>query len=74
VADDVVYVGSWDRYVYALDGEDGAEQWRFQTGDAVDTTAAVVEGGVYIGSADGNLYALGAAEGGAATPGATPTG
>ncbi|HEY5914539.1 MAG TPA: PQQ-binding-like beta-propeller repeat protein, partial [Verrucomicrobiae bacterium] len=32
--------------------------WRFKTGDAVKSTAAIVQGRVYIGSGDGLVYAL----------------
>jgi trehalose 6-phosphate synthase len=33
VEDGVVYVGSIDDYLYALDAANGQERWRFQTGD-----------------------------------------
>ena len=33
VHDGVVYVGSWDRYFYALDARTGALAWKFATGD-----------------------------------------
>src|SRR5437868_5598329 len=34
------------------------ELWQFKTGDAVEGTAAVVDGVVYVGSFDKHLYAL----------------
>ncbi|ERG88117.1 MAG: hypothetical protein J07HX5_00260 [halophilic archaeon J07HX5] len=37
---------------------DGIEQWRFQVGDPVGSSPAVVDDTVYIGSRDGNVYAL----------------
>jgi outer membrane protein assembly factor BamB len=38
-------------------------QWRFQTGDSVTSSPAVVDGTVYIGSADNHVYALDAGDG-----------
>ncbi len=63
VADDVVYVGSDDRCVYALDAETGREKWRFGARGPVQGSAAVADGVVYIGSDDGHLYALDAGTG-----------
>ncbi len=58
VVGDVVYIGSGDQSVYALDARTGALKWRFATGDVVHATPAVVDGVVYIGSWDRNVYAL----------------
>lgn len=63
VLDGVVYVGSADRHVYALDAADGSELWSFATGDAVNSTPTVADGVVYVGSNDNHLYALDAATG-----------
>ena len=63
VVDGVVYSGSSDRSVYALDAKDGTVKWRYKTGGAVSSSPAVVAGTVFIVSADGNLYALDAAAG-----------
>jgi hypothetical protein len=43
----------------SLDTASGAERWRFATGDAVNYSPAVVDGVVYVGSDDHNVYALG---------------
>jgi outer membrane protein assembly factor BamB len=59
----VVYFGSGDRNVYALDATSGALQWKFATGDVVHATPAIADGVVYIGSWDRNLYALDAGTG-----------
>ena len=32
--------------------------WTFETGDAILSSPVVVDGTVYVGSSDGNLYAL----------------
>ncbi len=63
VTGDVVYVGSADGNVYALDAVSGAKKWAFRTGNNVASSPAVVGGVVYVGSADGNVYALDAASG-----------
>jgi outer membrane protein assembly factor BamB len=42
---------------------DAGGRWRFETDGGVSTSAAVVDGTVYVGDDRGNLYALGAADG-----------
>src|SRR5215211_159852 len=37
---------------------DPVELWRFQAGGAIDTAPAIAEETLYVGSDDGNLYAL----------------
>jgi outer membrane protein assembly factor BamB len=63
VSGDVVYIGSGDHNVYALDTRTGQVKWSFATGDVVHASPAVVDGVVYIGSWDRNLYALDARTG-----------
>ena len=63
VVDDVVYAGSADQRVYALDAIMGHELWSFATNGAVNSTPAVADGVVYVGSNDNHLYALDAATG-----------
>ena len=58
VVDGVVYIGSDDNYVYALDATTGEERWRFQTDGNVRSSPAVVDGVVYIGSFEGYVYAI----------------
>ncbi len=59
----VVYFGSGDGRVYAVDAASGRERWHVQTGDVVHASPAVAGGVVYVGSWDGDLYALDAASG-----------
>jgi outer membrane protein assembly factor BamB/tRNA A-37 threonylcarbamoyl transferase component Bud32 len=61
VHDGVVFFGSLDWHVYALDAENGFTVWRHRTGKAVVCSPVVDKKNVYIGSADGVLYALNAA-------------
>lgn len=58
IADGVVYFGSGDHNVYALDAATGSLKWSFSTGNVVHASPAVVDGVVYVGSWDRNMYAL----------------
>ena len=42
-----------------LERNTGALLWKYETGNDVNSSPAVVNGMVYIGSDDGNLYAFG---------------
>ena len=58
VADGVVYVGSGDDNVYALDAVTGHVRWTHPTGNEIFSSPVVSGNVVYIGSEDGKLYAL----------------
>jgi hypothetical protein len=63
VAYGIVYVGSFDDNVYALNATTGACVWKYATGNYVISSPAVANGIVYVGSYDDNVYALNAATG-----------
>jgi outer membrane protein assembly factor BamB len=63
VVDGVVYVGSSDGHLYALDAASGALRWKQPSGDVVHASPAVAGGLVVVGSWDGKLYAFDAASG-----------
>ena len=63
VVDGKVYIGSYDKKLYCLDAETGAEIWNFTTGGAVKSSPAVYGGKVYVGSNDGKMYCLGVEDG-----------
>jgi outer membrane protein assembly factor BamB len=63
VVNGVVYFGSIDSNVYALNASTGVKLWAFATGSYVVSSPAVANGVVYINSGDGNLYALNATTG-----------
>ena len=63
VANGVVYAGSLDNNVYALNATTEAQLWQFATGNIVISSPAVANGAVYVGSFDNNVYALNAATG-----------
>src|SRR5215468_408077 len=58
VVDGVVYVGSNDHNLYAIDATSGALKWKFRTGGRVASSAAVANGIIYFGSYDGYFYAV----------------
>ena len=67
IAKGVVYVGSNDGFLYALDAAEGTHVWRFDThGDewkAVTPSPIIVDGAVYCGSRNPFFYAFDAATG-----------
>ena len=63
VANGVVYVGSEDNNVYALNAKTGAKLWSYSTGSFVESSPAVANGVVYVGSDDGKVYAFGLKQG-----------
>lgn len=63
IVNGIVYVGSYDAYVYAFNAATGAKLWRYKTGAAIVSSPAVADGIVYIPSTDGYLYALNATTG-----------
>lgn len=60
IADGVVYIGSTDGNLYALDQESGKQKWKFKTfaSRQVTSTPTIANGLVYFGGFDGILYAL----------------
>jgi eukaryotic-like serine/threonine-protein kinase len=54
----VVYIGSVDGNVYALNARTGATLWKYSTTREVDSSPAVAGGVVYVDSYDGSFYAL----------------
>jgi outer membrane protein assembly factor BamB len=58
VVDGVVYVGSTDGNLYAVDQESGALRWKFATGARIPSSPAVANGLIFFGSYDGYFYAV----------------
>ncbi len=63
IANGVVYVGSGNGNIYALNALTGEYLWNYLTGGDVESSPAVADGVVYVGSNDGNIYALDATTG-----------
>jgi glucose dehydrogenase len=60
INDGLVFIGSADANVYAVDLENGHKVWEYTTGDFVEATPCVVNDCVFVGSSDSFLYALAA--------------
>ena len=58
VANGIVYVGSQDHKLYALNARTGTTLWTYTAGDIIDSSPTVANGVVYVGSWDGKLYAF----------------
>lgn len=54
----MVFVGSSDRFVYAIDAATGGLVWRYETGDSVQAGPTYEDGVIHIGSRDNTLYSL----------------
>lgn len=54
----VVYAGSQDGAIYALDAHTGMLLWRYDTGSPVEGGPIVAGGVIYAGEADGSIVAL----------------
>ncbi len=63
VSNGMIYVGSTDGNLYAVDLESGAQKWKFETKVRVPSSPAVSGSIVYFGSYDGNFYAVDAKTG-----------
>jgi outer membrane protein assembly factor BamB len=63
IANGILYIGSADKRLYAVDAESGLEKWHFETQDIVRSTPAIANGLVIFGSRDHNVYALDAKTG-----------
>lgn len=62
-ADGVLYVGSDDGQLYAIDAASGRQRWMHRTGGPVSSSPAVAGGRVFVLSYDGRLHALDARSG-----------
>jgi outer membrane protein assembly factor BamB len=63
ITDGVVYFGSNDSCLYAVDATSGIQKWKFKTSGIVSSSPAIYGGKVYFLSFDGSLYALDAKTG-----------
>jgi len=63
ISDGVVYITSYDDYVYALDGVTGAKVWSYKTGGDIYASPVILDGVLYVGSQDHKFYALNASTG-----------
>ena len=64
IANGLLYIGSDDGNIYALNAASGTLVWNYQTYYPVGSSPAVSQGLVYAGSTNGKVYALNATTGG----------
>jgi outer membrane protein assembly factor BamB len=63
VANDTVFIGSYDNHLYALDARSGRLAWKFPTEGGICVAPAVWKNLVVVGSEDFNVYGIQAATG-----------
>jgi outer membrane protein assembly factor BamB len=63
VFDGIIYAGSQDCHLYALDLESGELKWHLETKNPVTTSPTVINGVVYVVCGDNRLYAVDAESG-----------
>jgi outer membrane protein assembly factor BamB len=61
--DGTLYVGSFDKKLYAINADDGTEIWQFEAEGSFASTPLVDNGTIYVGALDRYLYAINAADG-----------
>jgi outer membrane protein assembly factor BamB len=54
-ADGLIYFGSADHYFYALN-PDGSPNWKYETGEIIDSAGALTPGAITFTSGDGHMY------------------
>jgi outer membrane protein assembly factor BamB len=63
IIDQVVYVGSTDSSLYAIDLYSGKLKWEYDAQAAIKSSPLVFEGGIFFGDEAGKFHCLGAADG-----------
>jgi len=63
IVDGVVYVGSEDKHLHAIDARTGKKKWTLATETLIDASPVYDDGVVYIGTDGGVLYAVDAKSG-----------
>jgi outer membrane protein assembly factor BamB len=63
VAEGVLYIGSTDGFLYALDAATGKPLWKFKTQDQALSPPAIDDDTLFLSSTDGSLYAMNARTG-----------
>jgi outer membrane protein assembly factor BamB len=63
IAKGVIYVGSNDGKLYAIDQETGSQEWSFSTDARITSSPAIAGGLVFCSSYDGSFFAIDVASG-----------
>ncbi len=62
-ANGVVYIGSYDQHLYALNARSGTLIWKYETDGGIVSRPAVAEDFVFVGSEDNRLHVVSARSG-----------
>jgi outer membrane protein assembly factor BamB len=63
IVGNLLYVGSWNQRIYALNRHTGTVRWSYDAGAEVNSSGAFADGTVFFGTDDGHLLALDASSG-----------
>ena len=63
IFEDVLYIGSYDQNIYALNSTTGQSIWKYETNGTIFSTPAIENGKIFVSASDGVLYALNASTG-----------
>ncbi|MCA9042984.1 MAG: PQQ-binding-like beta-propeller repeat protein [Planctomycetaceae bacterium] len=63
VTEELVIIGSQDKYLHCIDRKTGKQRWEFRTRGRIDGSPVVVGERVFFGSADKNVYGVTLADG-----------
>lgn len=63
IEEGMVYVGSYDNNLYALDAKEGKFAWKYATEGGVVSRPVVADGSVFFGSEDKSIYVVSARHG-----------
>jgi eukaryotic-like serine/threonine-protein kinase len=55
----VLFFGSLDAHIYGIDIDTGKQTWKFPTMGMIDSSAAIANDMLFMGSRDGLLYVFG---------------
>jgi eukaryotic-like serine/threonine-protein kinase len=58
ISQGILYIGSYDNNLYALDAADGKFQWKYPTDGGIVSRPVVVDGNIYVGSEDKRLHVI----------------
>lgn len=59
----IVYIGSEDGFLYAIEEKSGTAKWKFKTNGAIHSSPSILDNIIYFGSFDGNYYAVNTKDG-----------
>lgn len=58
ISDNIIYVGSLDSLLYAIDINNGEVKWKFKTSGEIRSNVCIYDETLFLNGGDGSLYAL----------------